>query len=372
MRIRLIAVLVCACASAAALVLVNPLEAGAADAPTPSHHRAGGFQNNYLEFEPKGLMAWLAWQWSSATKGLPHPPKAPTPTLSPDLNFIHANAKAGTAMQPSVTWIGHATVLAQLGGLNVLTDPMFSERASPLSFMGAKRHVAPGVAMGDLPHVDVVLVSHNHYDHLDEASVKALDDQPGGAPLFVVPLGLKAWMEKRGISNVVELDWWRSHRIGAVDIVLTPVQHWSARGLNDRMATLWGGFAVFAPDLHLFFAGDTSYSKDFADIRAHFADRQGESGFDVAILPIGGYEPRDFMATQHVNPTEAVQIHLDLAAWRSIGVHWGTFELTDEPMDEPPVRLAEALREKGLAEVAFTVMAVGETQRIPARASGGW
>lgn len=272
-------------------------------------------------------------------------------------------------MQPSVTWIGHATVLVQLGGLNVLTDPMFSEHASPLSFLGAKRHVAPGVAMGDLPRIDVVLISHNHYDHLDEASVRTLNDQSGGAPLFMVPLGLRTWMEKRGISNVVELDWWQTHRIGAVDIVLTPVQHWSARGLSDRMATLWGGFAVFAPDLHLFFAGDTSYSKDFEDIRARFADRQGEAGFDVALLPIGGYEPRDFMATQHVNPAEAVQIHLDLAAWRSIGVHWGTFELTDEPLDEPPVRLAEALRKTGLAEVTFTVMAVGETRRIPARAS---
>ena len=356
-----------AVACAVALVFLGALGVGAADTSILHHHRVGGFQNNYLEFEPKGLMAWLAWQRTSAANGLPRPPKMPTPTVSPDLTFIHANAKAGSAMQPSVTWIGHASVLAQLGGLNLLTDPMFSERASPLSFTGARRHVAPGVAMRDLPRIDVVLISHNHYDHLDAASVRALNGQSGGAPFFVVPLGLKAWMEKRNITNVVELDWWQSYRIGAVDIVLTPVQHWSARGLNDRMATLWGGFAVFAPDLHLFFAGDTGYSKDFKDIRERFTDRQGDSGFDLALLPIGGYEPRDFMETQHVNPAEAVQIHLDLAAKQSIGVHWGTFQLTDEPLDEPPVLLAQALRDNGLGDQTFSVMAVGETRMIPAR-----
>ena len=270
-------------------------------------------------------------------------------------------------MQPAITWIGHATMLAQFGGLNIITDPMFSERASPLSFVGEKRQVAPGLALIDLPHIDVVLISHNHYDHLDDASVRALNAQAGGPPLFVVPVGNKAWMAKRGIANVVELDWWQSHLIGSVELVLTPVQHWSGRGLNDSMTTLWGGYAVFAPDLHLFFSGDTAYSKDFADIRERFAARQGSAGFDIALIAIGGYEPGWFMASQHVNPAEAVQIHIDLAARRSVGVHWGTFELTDESLDDPPMQLAQARKAKGVADQDFFVMAIGETRKLPRR-----
>ena len=160
-------------------------------------------------------------------------------------------------------------------------------------------------------------------------------------------------------------------RSAPTEVVLTPVQHWSGRGLGDRMETLWGGYAVFAPDLHLFFSGDTGYSKDFADIRARFADRQRPDqggGFDIALIAVGAYEPRWFMASQHVNPAEAVQIHLDLGAKQSVGVHWGTFELTDEALDEPPRALAQARRDKGLADDRFVVMAIGETRRLPRRA----
>ena len=351
--------------------------AGDAANPAPAAHQRGAegsFQNNYIAFEPKGLAALLEWRIGAARDGLPRPPQRPTPAVRADLAFIGTNAKAGTAMQPSVTWIGHATALAQLGGINVLTDPQFSQRASPVSFMGPQRHVPPGIGLAELPHIHAVLVSHNHYDHLDDASVRALAAQPGGPPLFIVPLGLKAWFAQRKISNVVELDWWQSHAVpgtaGAVEVVLTPVQHWSGRSLTDRMETLWGGFAVFAPDLHLYFAGDTGYSKDFADTRARFADRQSAArggGFDIALVPIGAYEPRWFMAAQHVDPDEAVQLHLDLGAKRSLGVHWGTFELTDESLDEPPRRLGEARRRKQLADDAFFVLAVGETRRLEPR-----
>jgi len=338
----------------------------------PVHHRGDKFQNNYLEFEPKGLGALLRWKTEASRDGLPKPPSTPIPQVTADLAFITSNAQAGSAMQPAVTWIGHASTLAQLGGLNVLTDPVFSERVSPLSFVGPKRHVPAALTQSQLPHIDLVLISHNHYDHLDDASVRALASQPGGAPLFIVPLGNKAWMAERGIVNVIELDWWQSHLItsasGPVEVVLTPAQHWSGRGLNDRMATLWGGYAVFAPDCHLFFSGDTGYSKDFRDIRERFAARQGNGGFDVALIAIGAYEPRWFMSTQHVNPAEAVQIHLDLAAKQSIGVHWGTFELTDESLDEPPRQLADARREKGLADDAFITLAIGETRKLPRRA----
>ncbi|MEP6739882.1 MAG: MBL fold metallo-hydrolase [Caldimonas sp.] len=331
--------------------------------------RDGGFQNNYIDFEPKGLGSLLKWRIEAARAGLPRPAQKPTPRVDPDLAFLRANANAGAAMEPALTWIGHATVLVQMGGINILTDPIFSERASPLSFVGPQRHVPPGLALDELPHIDVVLVSHNHYDHLDEASVRALAAQAGGAPLFVVPLGIKAWLAELGITNAVELDWWQSVHVGSTEIVFTPTQHWSSRSLGDRMKTLWGGYAVFAPDFQLFFAGDTAYSKDFADIHARFAARHGPGrGFDAALIPIGAYEPRWFMSAQHVDPVQAVQIHLDLAAAHSIGIHWGTFELTDESLDEPPQALARARRERGLADDAFGVLAIGETRRLPRRA----
>jgi N-acyl-phosphatidylethanolamine-hydrolysing phospholipase D len=340
-----------------------------ATAAAPAHHRGDRFQNNYLEFEPKGLGALLKWRIDAAREGVPKEAQTPTPRVAPDLAFLRANGVAGAAMTPSVTWIGHASALLQSGGVNVLTDPIFSERASPVSFLGPKRHVAPGLALAELPHIDAVLISHNHYDHLDAASVDALAAQPGGPPLFIVPLGVKRWLAERGITHAIELDWWQSARVGAVEIVFTPAQHWSGRSLTDRMETLWGGYAIFAPDFQTFFAGDTAYSKDFADIHERFAARQDAGhGFDLALIPIGAYEPRWFMSTQHVDPDEAVRIHLDLVAAHSIGIHWGTFQLTDEALDEPPRALARAARARGLADDAFTVLAIGETRRFPRRA----
>jgi len=342
--------------------------------PAKAHHHPDGFQNNYGSFEPKSLAEVLRWRWQARRDGLPPPPQTPIPQVAAELDFLHSNTRAGGAMQPSVTWIGHATVLAQLSGLNLLTDPIFSDRASPLSFLGPKRHQPPGLGLQELPHIDVVLASHNHYDHLDEASIQALHAQAGGPPLFVVPLGLKPWLAQRGISHAVELDWWQGHRIqapaGEVELMVVPSQHWSARGLTDRMATLWGGFAVFGPDCHLFYAGDTAYSRDFSDMRERFAERQSEQaggGFDIALLPIGAYAPRWFMASQHVNVEEAVKIHRDLGAKRSLGVHWGTFELTDEALDEPPRVLVQERLDQGVTEHEFFVHAIGQTRRLPPR-----
>jgi len=359
-----LAALLLACATARS---ATPSTDVAPGATPPAHHRDGRFQNNYTEYAPKGLLDLMRWQWNAAREGLPRPPQVPTPVVRPELDFIRANATAGAAMQPAATWIGHATVLLQIGGLNVLTDPIFSERASPVSFAGPRRAQPPGLALAELPRIDVVVVSHNHYDHCDAASLQALAAQAGGPPLFLVPLGLKAWLAELDVTNTIELDWWQQHRLGAVDIALTPVQHWSARGLGDRLATLWGGWAFFAPDFQAFFAGDTGYSRDFADVRARYAERQGATGFDLALLPVGAYEPRWFMAQQHVNPEESVRIHQDLKARRSLGVHWGTFELTDEALDEPPRALAQARQRAGLAEGDFSVAAIGQTVRMPRR-----
>ena len=349
------------------------IAAGAADIASPvgqagAPRKDGRFQNNYLDSQPKSLGTLLKWRFEALRDGLPKPPLQATPRVAADVAFIRANAQVGAAMEPAMTWIGHGTVLAQIGGVNILFDPIFSERASPLGFIGPKRASPPGLLAAELPRIDVVLVSHNHYDHLDDDSVQTLAAQPGGSPLFVVPLGLKDWLAERAITNAVELDWWQSTRVGAVEVFLTPAQHWSSRSLGDRMETLWGSFAVFAPGFHLFYSGDTGYSKDFADIHGRFAARHGPGrGFDVALIAIGAYEPRWFMREQHINPAEAVQIHLDIAARTSIGVHWGTFELTDESLDEPPRALARALRERGVADEAFAVIAIGETRRFPRR-----
>jgi len=342
--------------------------------PAKPHHRPDGFQNSHTDFAPKSLAEVLRWKWNAKRDGLPPAPRTPIPKVVPDIDFLKRNAAAGEQMQPTVTWVGHATVLAQLGGLTMLTDPIFSQRASPVSFAGPRRHHPPGVELNDLPHIDLVVASHNHYDHLDEVSIEALNRQAGGPPMFVVPLGLKPWMAARGVGNAVELDWWETHCVSApkgdIDVMLVPAQHWSARGLFDRMATLWGGFAVLAPDCHLFFAGDTAYSRDFQDVRERLAPRQSDErggGFDIALLPIGAYEPRWFMVTQHVNADEAVKIHRDLGAKRSLGVHWGTFELTDEALDEPPRALAAARHAQGVPGDEFIVMAIGETRVLERR-----
>jgi N-acyl-phosphatidylethanolamine-hydrolysing phospholipase D len=336
--------------------------------PAKPHHRPGGFENNYGTEPLHSLWTVIQWRVSSWAKGIPKLPATPTPELVPDLGAIEANARAGARMQPALTWIGHATALVQAGGLNVLTDPQFSDRASPLSWAGPKRLYAPAISLVQLPRIDVVLVSHNHYDHLDIASVKALNAQAGGPPLFIVPLGIKPWLAELGIANAVELDWWDAHKVGGAEFVLTPVQHWSSRKPWDRKETLWGGFAVFTPEFHWFFGGDAGYSKDFADIAERFAVRQPQ-GFDLALLPVGCYEPRWFMKAQHLNPDDSVRAHKDLRTKRSVGIHWGTFHgLCDEPLDQAPVDLASARMVHGVGEGDFSVMALGETRKLPRRA----
>ncbi len=327
--------------------------------PAKPHHTPTGFRNNYLQGEIGG--SFLKWQWERRTQGLPPPPGPgfPGPLDQPDQAWLKANRN-----QTAATWIGHATVLMQVNGVNLLFDPIFSERASPVSFAGPKRKVPPALTVDQLPHIDVVMISHNHYDHLDRASVVALNRQSRGAPLFLVPLGLKSWMHDQGIENVRELDWWQQANVPGLTLTLVPVQHWSARGLTDRFKTLWGGWAAVtaagaAQPFSLFFGGDTGYSKDFIDIGKRF------NGFDLALLPIGAYEPRWFMKAQHVNPAEAVRIHRDINARVSVGIHWGTFEMTDEPLDEPPRALALAREQAGLAPEHFIVPRHGQTILFP-------
>jgi L-ascorbate metabolism protein UlaG (beta-lactamase superfamily) len=322
--------------------------------PTKPHHGPEGFRNTNPNAQI-GNGFWK-WQWERWRADLPKPAPPggwPIPVVQADAAYLKANVSEAT-----LTWIGHATLLLQLNGINILTDPNFSERASPLSFVGPKRQVGLPLSIADLPHIDIVVISHNHYDHLDRDTVKQLNAQPGGAPQFFVPLGLKAWFNGEGIDNISELDWWDRRTERGLMIHSVPVQHWSARGPADRNKTLWCGWVIEAPNLRFFFAGDTGYSQDFRDIGRRFG------GFDLAALPIGAYEPRWFMQTQHINPEEAVRIHQDLHARYSVGIHWGTFVLTDEPLDEPPKKLQQALAAARISPERFFVMQHGQTRKL--------
>jgi N-acyl-phosphatidylethanolamine-hydrolysing phospholipase D len=345
---------------------------------TKSHHTPKGFRNNYVASVTKSFGEVLRWQLSRLRDRLPPAPTLPIPQTAPELEFLTRNAVAGNEMIPAVTWIGHATVLVQASGLNVLTDPIFSRRASPVQFAGPARHQAPGVALDQLPHIDVVAISHNHYDHLDRDSVVALARQSGGPPLFLAPIGLKAWLAKAGIANAIELDWWDSHVLTApngrrTEFHFTPAQHWSARSFGDRNKTLWGAWAVLGEDFHWFFTGDTGYSQDFADARRRFAARQTAAlggGFDIALIAVGACLPRWFMKLQHVDLEEAVQLHIDLGAKLSVGIHWGTFALADEPLDQPLHELDRARRLKDVSADAFFLLPVGGTRQLPPRTRG--
>ncbi len=259
-----------------------------------------------------------------------------------------------------ITWIGHAATLIQIGGLNLLTDPMLGPRASPVSFAGPRRRVPPGIALAELPPVDAVLLTHNHYDHLDAGSVRSLAARHPGA-VWVAPLKLGSFIKRLGAATVVELDWWAEHPLGPLRITATPAQHFSSRNPFDRNRTLWCGYAVRGPGKRVFFAGDTGYHPEFGRIGRALGP------FDVAMLPIGAYAPAFIMQPLHMNPEEAVQAYRDLTAASGTGgmmmaVHWGTFKLTDEPIDEPPMRVRVAWEAAGLAPERLWVPRHGETR----------
>ncbi len=312
--------------------------------PESAHFDGCRFQNP----DPVDHGFWdvMKWMWTRDAAAWPdwiESEPGPTPA---------ARVEGDTVV---ITFINHSTFLVQTRGLNLLTDPIFSERASPVGFAGPKRVRAPGIRFEQLPKIDVVLISHDHYDHQDLPTLRRLVERD--RPRILVGLGVDNQLRRGGISGddgVEALDWWDSRAISdSLEIIFVPCRHFSGRGLFDRNATLWGSFTIQTPGGRIYFAGDTGDGVHFQEAK----DRLGL--MRLAILPIGAYEPEWFMQPVHITPEQAVRAHMELQSGTSIGCHFGTFQLTDEPIDEPGKRLRRALEAAGLAESAFVVPEFG-------------
>jgi L-ascorbate metabolism protein UlaG (beta-lactamase superfamily) len=308
--------------------------------PVTDHFDGTRFLNPGEPDTDRGLRDILRWRRTAPNT--PWPASVAVAPVVPDARV------AGLR----VTMVGHATLLIQLAGLNILTDPVWSDRASPLAFAGPLRVTAPGIALDDLPPIDAILLSHNHYDHLDVATLKALHVRHD--PLIVTPFGNDAIVRRHiPAARIAAGDWGDRFDIAAgAEAHIVPATHWSSRGMRDRRMALWSGFMLRAGGRLVYFAGDTGYGTGaiFRAMRARFGP------VDLALLPIGAYDPRWFMAAQHTDPEEAVQILHDLDARAALGIHWGTFKLTDEPWDDPALRLVAALKAQAIPPDRFVAM----------------
>ncbi len=327
-------------------LLANPL------GPAPRTDD-GRFENSVGTIERAGASVTLPFMLRRIAGAFRSRPNAPQ-RVANDGAWLRENAKSSV---PTATWVGHATLLVQLGHVTFLTDPIWSDTASPVSFAGPRRHVPPGIAIEDLPPIDFVVISHNHYDHLDLATLEILAERRPETH-FYVPLGNADLLRGEGIVNVHELDWGQHINHAGVRITCLPAQHWSQRGVADRQKALWSSWAVTADDRRFYFGGDTGLFDGFGEIG------QALGPFDLAALPIGAYAPVAMMKPFHMNPEEAVEAGLALRARRLVGVHFGTFDLTDEPLDEPPTRFRAAGSGAGYDDGDLWVLDVGETREF--------
>lgn len=322
--------------------------------PLLPHHGADGYRNLYPFQQPK-LADVLRWEWQRRRMPAVRHRLERIPRRVPELAALNGNRE-----RPSLTWVAHATSFIQLCGKNILIDPVWSQRASPFQWAGPERQSPPPMALQELPAIDLVLITHNHYDHLDFNTVRRLARQAAACPRFVAPLGVGVILRHAGVpaSRIHELDWWQCYRLDGVEAELTPAHHWSKRWMfGDENRALWGGFAVRVDGLQFWYPGDTGYQDQLFRL---IGERIGL--VDLALLPIGAYEPRWFLSPQHVNPEEAVRILLDTGARAAWAVHWGSFILTDEPLDRPQDDLAAALALWNISPEVFKRPAMGETR----------
>lgn len=290
--------------------------------PFPVHFDGKRYFNPGAAAGMRGFRDVLRWKLSTRPE--------PSPRFVADVEESKPPSRVeGTELL--VTLINHSTVLLQQSDIHILTDPIWSERASPFAAIGPRRHRKPGVRWEDLPRIDVVLLSHNHYDHLDLATLRRLAD--GGQSKFIVPAGVGRWLRSRNIGPVEEFDWGESAPLGRTTVHSVPAAHFSARGIFDRNRTLWCGFVIETVERTVYFAGDTGFGSHFAQIRERFGAPR------LALLPIGAYEPRWFMSPVHLSPEQAVRAHEILGAETSIAIHHGTFQLGDDGIDTPRERL---------------------------------
>lgn len=307
--------------------------------PEPARHpdktRRSGFLRLLQARLRRDQVAWAPWP--AFIENTAYPPPEP-----------------GT---PSVTWIGHSSFLLCLEGLTLLTDPVFSERCSPVGFAGPKRVRPPGLSIEALPKIDLILLSHNHYDHMDIPSLRLIR-QRFPAVHIVTSLGNRAFLMRQRLPGATELDWWGTTTVHGAHITATPARHFAARTLWDRNKTLWAGFMLNHHGRKIYFAGDSGYTRFFSEIH----HRLGAP--DFALLPIGAYEPREVMATVHMDPREAVQAFKDLRAQRAVGMHFGTFQLTGEPIDAPVAELAVAREAADILPERFFTLDVGQTAQL--------
>jgi N-acyl-phosphatidylethanolamine-hydrolysing phospholipase D len=305
----------------------------------------GRFINPYIE-EPKHNL-WDVVLWRIGHYDEPH-------TLPPPGFVYPAHYSPFDPNRPGAVWIGHSTFLIQVGELNFLTDPIFSAHCSPVPIRSLQRRIEPALSIEELPSIDAVLVSHNHYDHLDEKSVRLIQRRFSRVK-WVVPTGLMRWFLKRGITNVTELDWGKSHQLNdRCAITAVPAQHFSGRGLWDENKTLWCGFVVECSGKTFYFVGDSGYN-------SHDFKRIGEMWqIDLSLIPIGAYAPKRMMQAVHVCPRESVQIHSDVRSRLSLAMHWNTFSLSDEPIDLPPYDLYLAMQEKQIPHQTFLPVEIGK------------
>jgi len=317
-----------------------------------SDHFDGTHFFNPDGIEPLGFRDLMRWQFGGGRDRWPKSVPSPFQPAKPDLHVAGENIR--------VTMVGHATMLIQVAGLNILTDPVWSDRASPFAFAGPKRVVAPGIAFDDLPLIDLVFVSHNHYDHLDVATLRRL--QAKHRPHVVTPLGNDTIIRRAvPTMQVTAMDWGERISLEGINIYAEPAHHWSARGTGDRRMALWAAFVLATPAGKIYHIGDTGFHGGFN----YKAARQEHDGFRLAILPFGAYEPRWFMKGQHQNPDEAVMgMKLANAAYVA-GHHFATFQLTDESVDAPVKALTTAMIEHGISPDRFRPLRAGEVFDVP-------